>query len=245
MSVKKSSGRGAVATRKVTRHTSEGPAVKQRSGKFLLDPSMHATVLASVYKGTDAEVSLLSIYDEVNRVIDLPAKAKLAYIENTLTAQALALQSVFSCLAVRAGNTKLIDHFGIYAGLALKAQRQCRATLATLADIINPAQATFIKNNARNQQVNIGGADLPRLPKKNSLKPTNELLRSLPHAAMDQSGTLATIPTDSPMAAVVPIDRAKHTGGQGAGEPKRAKARALRGRAAESARLPQRASEIH
>jgi hypothetical protein len=199
----------------------------RRNGETLLDPSVHAAVLAFTYRDTETEVSLLSMYDEIKRLSGLPPRARLAQIESTLTAQALALQAMFSCLAMRAEKSRLVDHFGLYAGLALKAQRQCRATLATLADIINPVPATFIKNNARNQQVNIGGTELPQLLKKNSRKSRNELLRSPPHAAMDESRTLATIPTDSPMASVVPIDRAKHTGRQGTGEPKRAKARSV------------------
>ncbi len=221
------------------------PTGSQYSGKGLVDPSAHASVLAFIFNDTGVDVSLPSIYEEVKRLSRLRAKAKLTHIERTLMAQALALQSMFSCLAMRAEKSKFIDHFDIYVSLALKAQRQCRVTLATLADIINPARTTFIKNNAHNQQVNLGTPDPLPLPEKNSRKPRNELLRSLPHATTDKVRTLAPISTDSAVAAVAPIDRAKHPGRQGAGESERAKARPARSRASDSAGSPQAAGEIH
>jgi hypothetical protein len=49
-----------------------------------------------------------------------------------------------------------LEQIQVYGHLALKAQNQCRATLATLADIKNPQAVAFIKNTATNQQVNIG-----------------------------------------------------------------------------------------
>ncbi|MGH8646968.1 MAG: hypothetical protein ACREX4_21935 [Gammaproteobacteria bacterium] len=62
--------------------------------------------------------------------------------------------------------------------LALKAQNQCRQTLAALAEIKNPRRTTFIgqQNNATNQQVNnVGG---PSETRKNPETRENELLEA-------------------------------------------------------------------
>lgn len=75
-------------------------------------------------------------------------------LENLLTSQALALNSIFNSLAVRAKDN--IGHYPEtverYMKLALKAQAQCRATIEAINEIKNPSSATFVR------QANIGNA---------------------------------------------------------------------------------------
>lgn len=82
--------------------------------------------------------------------------------ETMLTAQAIALDSVFSELARRAA-LNIGEHLGAtetYMKLALKAQGQCRATLVALAEIKNPPVLFARQLNVANgpQQVNNGSA---------------------------------------------------------------------------------------
>lgn len=79
-------------------------------------------------------------------------------IERMLLAQSVVLQSVFSHYMTRASRSDVLPELQAFADLALKAQNQCRRTLATLAEIRNPRRTQFIKqvNNAVNQQVNNG-----------------------------------------------------------------------------------------
>ncbi len=80
-----------------------------------------------------------------------------ADLEGMLSAQAMALNSVFTSLATRANNANLMPHMETYMRFALKAQNQCRATIDTLAQIKNPRHTVITKQaNISNgpQQVN-------------------------------------------------------------------------------------------
>ncbi len=84
-------------------------------------------------------------------------------VEATLIAQAVTLNAVFNELARRAA-LNMGAHLTAtetYLRLAFKAQAQCRSTLETLAEVKNPRQATFVRqqNIASQQQVN-NGSDL-------------------------------------------------------------------------------------
>jgi len=78
-------------------------------------------------------------------------------LEGMLSAQAMALNSVFVNLAGRANDTNHMQQMETFMRLALKAQNQCRATIDTLAQIKNPRQTVITKQaNISNgpQQVN-------------------------------------------------------------------------------------------
>lgn len=66
-------------------------------------------------------------------------------MEAMLLAQAQALQSIFTTLAIRAcqllGNYR---EFDVFLRLALKSQSQCRNTLQTLVSMKNPRQVAFV-----------------------------------------------------------------------------------------------------
>jgi hypothetical protein len=85
----------------------------------------------------------------------------LAGLEETLTAQAVALDAIFNEMARRAALNmgEYINAAETYLRLGLKAQAQCRATLQTLFEMKNPQPVAFVKRaNITNgpQQVNNG-----------------------------------------------------------------------------------------
>ena len=79
-----------------------------------------------------------------------------ADLERMLSAQVMALNSVFTSLATRANNANLMPHMETFMRFALKAQNQCRATIDTLAQIRNPRQTVITKqaNISNGPQVN-------------------------------------------------------------------------------------------
>ena len=85
----------------------------------------------------------------------------LSRAESMLMNQAVALQSIFIDLALRAKQQTGLSQLQTLTGLALKAQSGCRATLQALGELKHPRQATFVKqaNIAHGpQQVNNSAA---------------------------------------------------------------------------------------
>ena len=86
----------------------------------------------------------------------------MAAAEQILTAQAIALNAIFSEMARRAALNlgEHLDATDRYMRLALKAQGQCRATLETLAAVKNPPVVFARQANIAHgpQQVNNGAA---------------------------------------------------------------------------------------
>ena len=82
----------------------------------------------------------------------------------------------------------------LHSNIALKAQNQCRQTLAVLSDLKRPQQTTVVQqqNLAINQQVNN-----PALAKdsKEITKSANELLE-VAHDTVDAGKTIAPITVD-------------------------------------------------
>src|SRR6202041_2450779 len=117
----------------------------------------------------------------------------LAGLEETLTAQAVALDAIFNEMARRASANmgEYLSPTETYLRLGLKAQAQCRATLQTLFEMKNPQPVAFVKQaNIANgpQQVNNGVTTQPRPHAGISTNPSNELLE-LSHEQRLDTGT--------------------------------------------------------
>jgi hypothetical protein len=67
-------------------------------------------------------------------------KGNLVYIERYLYSQAIALNALFDRMLNQLAHADFTPQVQLSGILALKAQSQCRATLATLAQIKNPDQ---------------------------------------------------------------------------------------------------------
>jgi hypothetical protein len=134
-------------------------------------------------KGTCGELDLTEAVGVMKEKVANVQAGNLAELEATLTAQAVALNAIFSEMARRASANmgEYLNATETYLRPGLKAQAQCRATLQTLAEIKNPHPVAFVKQaNIANgpQQVNKGTSPGHRLPARagNSAGPPNELL---------------------------------------------------------------------
>ena len=91
-------------------------------------------------KSSFGDVDLTECFVKLHAAVDRVHRGDLRETEALLTAQAVALNSMFSSMAGRAAMNagEHLDSTDRYMRLALKAQAQCRATLETLAKIKNP-----------------------------------------------------------------------------------------------------------
>ena len=107
----------------------------------------------------DDSLTLRAVIGEMNKQIEAVHGGDMARPEAILTAQAHALNAMFTHMAERAYQQTGTPQIQCLMGLALRAQSQCRATIETLADIKNPRPVAFVRQaNFANgpQQVNNG-----------------------------------------------------------------------------------------
>ena len=136
------------------------------------------------------------------------ASGDMSDAENMLMSQAVALQAIFTKLALRAVSANGSEQIQCLLGLALRAQSGCRATLEALGDLKFPRQATFVKqaNIANgNQQVNNG------VTHAHAITPdaANKLSRPDHELQQDAGTSSATVTSDSNLAAVGKVYRAE------------------------------------
>ncbi len=156
----------------------------------------NARSLVAFGQGTFGELSLTDCVKVLKDTAQGLNDGDLSAAVTMLSAQAVALNSMFGELARRSALNmgECIDASDRYMRLALKAQGQCRATLETLAAIKNPPvvfarQANI--NNGGQQQVN-NKATMPvgaRMGKTSFEQ--NELLEDVTHGST-QLDTRAT-----------------------------------------------------
>jgi hypothetical protein len=165
------------------------------SASHVFSPAIHALIgIASLrkVKSSDDMQSLLLELRELNKAL---AGDDMRHAQAVLYNQALVLQEIFTrCVCQMMTGDQ--NRTQIYGQLALKAQNQCRNTLATLNAIRNPQATAFIKNTATNQQVNIG----------ESVYSINELSGKSNHAAIDIR-TAQPVSSNPPLETVGEIDR--------------------------------------
>lgn len=196
--------------------------------KATLPEAMAADVLESIGDGADWSASLRALNDLRGDALGQPNDTRL--IERMLLAQSTVLQSLFTQYMTRANRTHELAKLQAFADLALKAQNQCRRTLATLAEIRNPRRTQFIKqvNHAVNQQVNNSLADgeSRKIPESEPGK-VLEVDRAEGRRLDVGAATLA-IGHDADVATVGAINRPQDAGRQGQGQQERTQARDAR-----------------
>lgn len=130
----------------------------EQMAEIQLSGILNSTELILTYNPSEqveGTETLLSLKRKADRISNEETKD----LETILISQAVALDTIFTRLSLRAHNNlgQYMKAAETYLRLALKAQSQCRATLETLAEIKNPRP--YIQNNrAEFQQVN-NGAD--------------------------------------------------------------------------------------
>ena len=139
--------------------------------------------------GEDIKMDIESLADVMEAVSDRVKEGDLSDLEEMLVCQTYSLQHIFMTMALKINSTTVVDHIDLFSRYALKAQNQCRSTIATLSEMKNPKRATFIKqqNNAVNQQINQDENS------KNLDKPANELLEQTNGERLDTGKTEETI----------------------------------------------------
>jgi hypothetical protein len=125
---------------------------------FLSPDTRHAVAVMQVLKPHFGKVEGapgIGDYAEAIRARgDSATKGQLAFVSNSLAAQAVTLDTIFTEMARRMA-LNMGDYLGAtetYARIALRAQAQSRATLETLAKLHQPREQTV-----RHVHVNEGG----------------------------------------------------------------------------------------
>ena len=176
---------------------------KQVMAQAVSGPSMNAAFLVALFN-KNHQPDFTALVEELVAQCDKVRDGDLSRVEGMLLSQAHALQAIFANCAWRMSYAEYVSQQQIYGLLALKAQNQCRATLATLAEIKNPNRATFIRNTATNQQINVG----PHTPKISD-NTANELLEAKPHERLDTTTQSPASAADQKMETVGALNRPK------------------------------------
>lgn len=205
--------------------------VEKVKARAALKPAPNAATVIDAFQGNlfGKDVDLGELIDCLGGVTKAVNGGDLSNLEAMLVSQATALQTMFASLAKRAAHQEHLKHYGVFMGLALKAQAQSRATISALVDLKYPRQATFIKqaNVAHGpQQVNNGTASpAPAndpVTHVEETKPTHpELLEAQHGERLDTGATSKAGRIDPHLATVEEVHRPQDTGGQSQGRAKR------------------------
>lgn len=184
-----------------------------RAEAELAQSSIHANAQTAriftqgTYGVTDRTESVAAMQAKVARV----QAGDLSGAEAMLTAQATALDAIFTEMARRAALNmgEYLSVTDTYMRLALKAQSQCRTTLEALAEIKNPRHVAFVKqaNIAHGpQQVNNGSTPSHA---GETITQSNELSGGSHELLPDARASQAAGRIDTPLEAVAEIHGAK------------------------------------
>jgi hypothetical protein len=143
--------------------------------------------------------------DILDVVIDQARKIKsgnTGLIIRHLYSQALALELIFERAMVKSAHANTPQEYEAYTRAAMRAQRQSQLAFEGVINVVNPKEATVIKqqNNAINQVVG-------NVSSKENL--TNEVLREANHETLEQRGESAAITVNPVMGSLVKVDRSK------------------------------------
>jgi len=174
--------------------------------------SQYISMGDSGIKGLDTntlEESLGAFNDNLRR-------GSMHHVESMLLDQAHTLQAMSTHFISRLAKAEYLSQIETYARIALKAQNQCRQTIATLGELKNPRRTTFVKqqNNAVNQQINQVGLKQP----KNSKIPdnsANKLLNEVEHERMDIGAPQEAVGGNQQVETVGEVNWSKNNGRKG------------------------------
>jgi hypothetical protein len=157
----------------------------QSSANVIHDLTREVEIQGEGIKGFDF-VALAGELEKQNKAV---FEGDLRRVEAMLLDQSHVLQTLFVFFTQKMAHAEYMTTLETYSRIALKAQNQCRQTLATLVELKNPKRATFIKqqNNAVNQQLNQG--ENP----KNLEYPANKILEEIPSERLDPGTPQAAI----------------------------------------------------
>ena len=142
----------------------------------------------------------------------------MSRVECMLLDQAHTLQALMTNYISQSANAEYMSQVETFSRIALKAQNQCRQTIATLGELKNPKRVNFIRqqNNAVNQQINQGGLKQAQ----NSKKPdnsANKLLDEVEHERMDIGSSQEAVRGYQKVEALGAVNRAENKDRKGQG----------------------------
>lgn len=176
---------------------------QEQTARISTSANINAALVVEEYtKFFNSKQEFCPLVDAIGDIAKQVGTGSLSKCESMLMGQALALQSIFVRMAIRANNQEYIKNKETFLRLALKAQNQCRTTIETLANIKNPPVVYAKQANiaAGHQQVNNGvmssGLETPASPNEpEKTFSSNELLSESNNATMDigREATTSTI----------------------------------------------------
>lgn len=115
--------------------------------KAALSPYLSGAVVADAYQANimGPDVDLMEMVNVLTENARQTQDGDLSHLEGMLLSQATGLQTIFTSLAKRAQAQTSQRNLEAFLGLAMKAQSQSRATIATLVDLKYPRQVAFVK----------------------------------------------------------------------------------------------------
>jgi len=187
-----------------------GKSMDQVQAEVAQSPSFsNASTVQNFSRGTFGESGINELAGALRSKVEKVQAGDLSGMEAILTAQATALDSIFTEMARRSALNmgEYIQSAEIYMRMALKAQSQCRTTVEALAEIKNPRAVAFVRQaniSHGHQQVNNG---MPPAHGNNSIQ-SNELSGASNELLPDARASQAESRVNPPVEAVAEIDRA-------------------------------------
>lgn len=197
------------------------PEEARRNSRITLSSHSSAAFVAEAY-GTQPNVDLLELQEQLRQQCIKVKDGDLDRAGSMLISQAQSLDVIFNRLALDAHANLYrnggLDHAERFLRLALKAQNQCRNTLATLVEIKSPRVFAPQTNIAHGpQQVNNNPA--PTLSVKQIENRQTELLEHDHGQRLDTATATTTGRRHKALATVEAIDRPAHAARKGRRKP--------------------------
>ncbi len=173
-------------------------AKRKAIDKAKIYTSCNATSAFTIDLLHEESLDIETLIDKMRDSVRQVNQGDLQEIEAMLMTQANTLNVLFHRSLSQVGNSEFLPQAQTFSDIALRAQNQCRKTLAALVEIKHPRRSTFIKqqNNAVNQQVN------NEIQNENQKISANELLEINNEQRLDTRATFTSISANTQVEAV-------------------------------------------
>jgi len=172
--------------------------------KVATAPRVMAANTISAYNQVMGELSLADVVEELSSQINGLKNGNLSRIEDSLCSQAIALDTLFHSLALKALSAPRLDLQAVILKLAMQAQRQSCQTYEALVAIKNPSSVTVVKQTNISQAVQVNNAQIDAAQKS---KLENELLEHTNGKRLDFRTTPETSSNNSVLETMAKINR--------------------------------------
>lgn len=197
------------------------PSEAEKKAFLACQPGLRAAATASSFSKNlfGQKLSASDFLPHIQQRVGWVADEKLRFeqIQEMLISQAYTLDAIFNETAVTSTNYRNLSTSALALSVALKAQNQCRATLATLITATRPpvlvANQTNIVNGQQQVNNNVINSDAQSASAVEQITP-NKLLEQSDEQRLVTGTKSAAGAADQDMATVVEINRPKNRTGQ-------------------------------